>query len=544
MADKVKAVGAASYRFTREDNPMLIWRLVLKLVYLVCLLIALVFKVILFVGRKTFTFAGRLTRNRLTKRSSQPDVLDTVLLNWTPRDSYTVRDLVNGGAAVVGRTGSGKTSSSGRTLAESIVRFPKSGGLILAGKSDDRAFWESLFAKVGRSSDLRVFSPSEPLRFNFMNYAQRLSNEPRNIVNYLQTLGESLRGFDNQPSGDQGKFWKQQDEVMLYSAVVIVKLARGGQVNAPDLQKFIAEAASSQDQITSPQWIAGAHSQWLEAAHKAPKTEIETHDFELAVEYWLGQYPSMATRTRSSIVASVMGILHVFNTGTVRMLASGATNISPDDMFAGKWILVDMCPSVFGIEGSLICSAWKYLTQRAVLKRTVKANDCINVIWADEAQQFVNSHDATYLAQCRSHRGCMVMLSQSLPGYFTAMSGDSGEHQTHSLLANFSHTIVHAVDAVTAEWASKKLGKQREAFISGSLQPATDVFDELFGTPRMTGSYSEQYEPVLQENVFMNGLRTGGRANRYICDAIIIRSGEPFANGANWLWKEFSQELK
>jgi hypothetical protein len=477
-----------------------------------------------------------------TRDSQSPDDLDTVLLNWTSRDPYTVRDLINGGVAVLGRTGSGKSSSSGRLLAESVIRFPRSGGLILAAKPDDRAFWESLFARAGRSDDLRVFSPGGSLRFNFMNYAQKLSNEPRNIVHCLQTLAESLRGFDNRPGGDQEKFWKQQDERLLYSAVVIVKLARGG-VNAPDLQKFIAEAASSPEQITSPQWIAGTHSQWLEAAHQAPKSEVEAHDFELAVEFWLGQFPSMVDRTRSCVIASVMGILHVMNSGTVRMLGSGAINISPDDMLDGKWVLVDMCPAVFGVEGSLVCSAWKYLTQRAVLKRSATANDCINVIWADEATQFVNSHDATYLAQCRSHRGCMVLLSQSLPGYFAAMAGDSGEHQTNALLSQFSHLIVHCVDPITAEWAAKKLGKRREGFFGGSQQPATDVFDELFGTQRMSGSYSEHYEPILQDGVFMNGLRTGGRANRYICDAIVIRSGETFANGESWLWKEFTQEI-
>ena len=36
--------------------------------------------------------------------------LDTVLRNWTPFDPLTLRDLLNGGIAIFGRTGSGKTS--------------------------------------------------------------------------------------------------------------------------------------------------------------------------------------------------------------------------------------------------------------------------------------------------------------------------------------------------------------------------------------------------------------------------------------------------
>jgi len=265
------------------------------------------------------------------------------------------------------------------------------------------------------------------------------------------------------------------------------------------------------------------------------------NDFQLAADYWLGEYPSMADKTRSSILAGVMGLLHVFNTGLVSDLVSGETNITPDDMFEGKWILVNMAPAEWGELGSFICAGWKFLTQRRVLRREAKPSDCINVIWADEAQQFVNSYDAHYIAQCRSHRGCMVFLSQSLPGYYAALKGESGKHQTQSLLANFTHTILHAVDAETAEWAGRKLGKRRETFFGGSSTPPEGIFEELIGNRRFSGSFSEHYENVVQENVFMNGLRTGGKANGNVCDAIVIKSGEPFSSGENWLFRTFSQ---
>ena len=38
-------------------------------------------------------------------------------------DPFRVRDLLNGGVAIFGRAGSGKTSSSGRTLLQAIVNF-------------------------------------------------------------------------------------------------------------------------------------------------------------------------------------------------------------------------------------------------------------------------------------------------------------------------------------------------------------------------------------------------------------------------------------
>lgn len=477
-----------------------------------------------------------------TTASSRNFDLDTTVLEWLPGIPFSARDLVAGGVLLLGRSGSGKTSSSGHLLGRRIVAMPNSGGVIIAAKSEDREMWTRIFQRAGREQDLLVFGPHDPLRFNFLDYARQLNDDPRNIVHCLQTLAESLRGFENRPGTDQEQFWQLQNERALYAAVVVVRLAHGGTVSAPDLQTFISEAATSPEQISDPKWVAGTHSQWLDAAHRAPKSEIEKHDFDLAVEYWLGAYPTMAEKTRSCVVAGVLGLLHVFNTGLVRQLVSGTTTVTPDDTLAGRWVLVDMSPSEWGVAGNLVCSGWKYLTQRALLKRRVFPETGVHTIWMDEAHLHVNSFDATYLAQCRSRRGSMVLLTQSLPGLYAAMPQGTGEHQTHSLLSNFGHIVVHAVDPVSAEWCVKKLGRRREVFHSGSIQPDTDVYNELFGAPRVTGSYSEHYEPVLQDAVFMNGLRTGGPKNGYCCDAIVIRSGEPFSTGANWLRCTFQQE--
>lgn len=78
--------------------------------------------------------------------------------------------------------------------------------------------------------------------------------------------------------------------------------------------------------------------------------------------------------------------------------------------------------------------------------------------------------------------------------------------------------------------------------MGSQLEPVDNrLWQELTGQQKVTTSASEHYESVLQTNTFMNGLRTGGAANGYFCDGIVVRSGEPFANGKNWLWCRFSQ---
>jgi hypothetical protein len=221
---------------------------------------------------------------------------------------------------------------------------------------------------------------------------------------------------------------------------------------------------------------------------------------------------------------------------------STATNVTPDDILAGKWVVVNMAPAEWGDLGALVAAGWKYLLQRRVLRRQAQPGDNIVVVWADEYHQFANSYDAHYLAQCRSHRGCMCVLSQSLASYYAALKGDAGRHQADSLLTNFHTKIFHALgDVKTAEWASGLLGKERQVFIGSSMAPSENLYDDFMGRSKATTATSEHYEAILQTNAFMNGMRTGGPGNGWTADAIVIRSGEPFSTGCNWLWRPFQQ---
>lgn len=484
----------------------------------------------------------RLERGRMKpKVRRMADPLDKPLLHWSSADPFSLRDLLNGGVCITGRSGSGKTSSSGREIGQAIVRERGSGGLILAAKPEDLAMWKGVFEREGRSGDLLEFSPEATLRFNFLGYVLAMGGQTRDVTRCITVIGETLRSADAK-GGESADFWEKEQQRMIYNAVEIVKLATGS-VSAPDIQRFITTAAMNPEQLASPQWRAGYCNQKLADAFEKQKSASQTHDFNLAADYWLSEFPAMAEKTRSSIMTGVMGILHVFNTGVVRELVSTTTTVSPDVMLEGKWVLVNMAPAEWGDSGALIAAGWKYLVQRRVLRRKAKPGDGVVVIWADEYAQFTNSYDAHYLAQCRSHQGCMVVLTQSLHSYYMSMKGDVGKHQADALLTNFATKIYHALgDVQTAEWASNLIGKGREVFVGTSLAPVEDLYAEITGHGKVSTNASEHYEAVLKPNVLLNGLRTGGKANDLICDAVVIRSGEPFSHGQNWLCREFHQK--
>ena len=475
------------------------------------------------------------------RRRSSGDPLDRKLFHWPSGEPFTVRQLLDGGVSVIGRVGSGKTSSSGKHLGRAIVNHPNSCGLISAAKPEDVGMWREIFAEAGRSEDLLEFDADGDLRFNFLAEAMRHGGHTREITRCIITIAETLRSGDR-GRGEDSAFWEREQERMIYNAVEVIKIARKT-VTAQDLQAFVTTAAYLPGQLREPTWRDGFHSRCLQTAYQTDKSPTEAQDFQLAADYWCSEIPNMADRTRSSILTGVLGLLHVFNTGLVRELVSNGTNVSPDDMLdQRKWVLVNLPPASYGSAGTFINAGWKYLTQRRVLRREARPGDPFHVCWVDEAQQFVNSFDGEYLAQCRSHLGCLVFLTQSLQSYFSALKGEGGKHQAKALLANFGHRVVHALgDIESANWASALIGNRLETFLGGSMQPAQSVFDELLGHQQFSGNFSTKLEPVLQPSVFMNGLRTGGARNRFLCDAIVIKSGEPFASGQNWMRIAFSQ---
>jgi len=485
----------------------------------------------------------RKSRARYFPRAhAKSDPLDQSLMWWTKDNPMRLRDLLNGGIAIFGRTGSGKTSGGGAKIGKAVVALPGSGGLILSSKPEDKEFWARIFAESGRANDLLVFEPSGPLRFNVLDNELRAGADTREITQLIMTIGETLKCNSRSGGGENEAFWDQLKERTIYNAVEIVRKATGT-LTASDLQRFISGAANNPQEIASPAWQDGFHNRCLGLAYYAHKSPAEQHDYTLALDFWLKEYPAMDAKPRSSSLADVLNVLHVFCSGTVRQLLSEKSNVGPALLEQGKWIQVHMPIPNFGAVGAFVNGAWKYAVQRHILRRHALHNANPIIIWCDEYQNVVNSFDASFLAECRSHRGAMVVLTQSVHSFYGSMGGPRGKHQADALLTNFAAAkVFHALgDDQTAAYASSLVGKSLQTFIGTSMQPSENLWDDLTDNSKVTTSTSEHYEQVLQNNVFMNGLRTGGKDNGFICDAIVIRSGEPFADGGNAIWVEFNQ---
>lgn len=471
------------------------------------------------------------------------DPLDTVLMFWGKANAFTRRHLLSGGVLILGRPGASKTTGSGMTLARAIVADERSSLLILAAKIDDAVMWRRVFAEKGR--ELLEFSPDDNLRCNMLDFIQNCGGDTREIVDFLMTASEVLRG-ESKGGGEYGSFFQDEERRYFYHAVEILRQA-GVAVSAPNLQRFINGAALSTEQLASEKWREGFHNQCLRTAALREKSVREQHDFGMARDAWCLGWPVMAPKTRSCVLSGMLNSLFYFNSGIARELISTTTNCSPLDMLhGGKSILVN-CPSCeYGPSGVLLSTCWKYLTQKAILARQFKPDDFYHLVWADEAWQVTTSFDQHYAATSRSHGGAMVYLAQSRDSFYSALKGEDGKHFADTLMGMFHHKVFHALgSAEDAEYASSLLGRRLETTFGGQMQPPEDpfnaIFGDMWGQSRVSTSFNEAYQPVLQPRVFLSGLRCGGAANAYLADAIVIRSGEPFHNGENWILATFSQ---
>lgn len=467
------------------------------------------------------------------------DPLDLVLMWLTAADPLTVRHLLNS-LCVFGRTGSGKSSGIGRTLMLKLAACKAASVLILGAKPEDRPEWEAAFRAAGRAKDLVVVEPDGEWRLNLLDLIIKSGGDPRMVTQALSNIAQTLRTSDSDGGEDSG-MWEQQRDRQIYNATVILMAATGG-VSAPDLQRFITGAARNANQISDPTWRAGFHATCITTALDRAKPGRERHDVELAASYFLSELPSLNDRTRSSIEVGTLGLLHALNVGYVRTLLSADTTISPDDLLAGKSILIDMPVAKYGDTGACVNAGVKWAVQTHLLKRVFKPGEQFVVVWADEAQTTVSSYDSVFLAQCRSHGAGMCYLAQSKHSYYAALHGEKGRHQVDALLSNFGLKVFNALgDIETAEWASNLCGKERKLYMGGSSSEGEDVFDAMCGYTRFSGSFSEQLHPVVEGHEFINGLRTGSAANSYVVDAICVRSAEAFSNGRNFIRTSFKQ---
>lgn len=477
--------------------------------------------------------------------------LEYPLLSFAKGDPWTVGAACEG-TIVTGATGAGKSSSSGRLIAESYLSAGM-GGLVLTVKPDERSNWERYCEATGRTGDLLVFGPGTGYRYNFLDAEFRRGGGRAGLTENLGGLFRTVLEIAERNTGggggreDEG-YWKRALQQMVRNAIDLLSLAEG-RVSIPDLYRLLVSSATSIAEAKSDEWRTRSYCYaCLQKADRQGLTESQKADFSLTADYFLLELPGLSDKTRSVIMSTFTSMIDVLNRGVLRDLFCTDTTFTPEQALDGKIIVLDMPVKVFAEVGQFAQVLMKHVFQRAVERRDLRTNCRPVFLWADEAQHFLVADDFMFQTTARSSRVCTVYLTQSYSNLLAVLGGDRGRAQADSLLGNLQTKILHANgDSVTNQWASEMIGRTRQFFINtgSSEERQDDWVAEMIGfIPKTTvnSGMSEQMEFALPPSVFTT-LAKGGPSQNWKTEAIVFQGGRIWqSTGENYVRTTFTQQ--
>src|SRR5581483_4346599 len=362
------------------------------------------------------------------------------LLRWTNTDKWTL-DQATLGILISGATGSGKSSGPFRCVISSFLRAGFS-GLFLVAKPDATAEYLQLAEAEGRRQDVIVFRPDTPEQcFNFLTYETHHFGLNKGVVeNLVALLLQAAEMATRQHGNNHDPFFESAMKALLRHSLFVVIMATG-KVDLDLVLQIVQTLPQNLNDIEEPERLRSM--QLLADADKRCPPERK-HELEMARRYFLWEWPTLADRTRSSISITLSVLLDAFLRYPLREMFLGELTISPDDVLAGKIVIVDVPVKTFDLVGKIAGVLWKYSLQRAIERRPELTNsesiESVRPIFiaADECQFWATgTTDAHFQMTARSARGITVYCTQSIPNFYSEMGGDgTARARVDSLLAN------------------------------------------------------------------------------------------------------------
>ena len=492
----------------------------------------------------------------MRKSTSSPSVsvrrtyLDTPLIEFSdhPDDWWRIRDAVRG-VQIFGSIGSGKTSGSGQTIAMNYLSHGF-GGLVLCAKPGEAKDWLKYAEKAGRSDDIILFQEGSKYQFNFLEYESTRPTKGGgltfNLTELFMTAFKMGQRISGSNSEEREKFWENALKRCINRLIDILKLS-GEKVSvfnmvevlntAPLDIKTAVEISQLEDEQIEKLCKANLCIKCLYHAGVNSVSPQQIRDFNLVSNYFLRDFAMLDDRTRSNIKETFLGYAEPFLSGILNDHFTTTINITPEDTFEGKIIIMDFSVKDYLVSGIYAQCLFKYLWQQAVERRTVTDDTKPVFLWVDESQYFVNEYDTIFQTTARSSRACTVFLTQNISNYHAQMGGKESDARVSSLLGNLATTIFHAnSDSKTNQYASIMIGNALGN--KGNISINRDA--HLNYTTGKTESLNSGYMPQVEPRLFTT-LKAGGEQNNCQVEGVIVVSGKVWSDGKNFNYVMFEQ---
>ncbi len=458
--------------------------------------------------------------------------LRSPVLQLSKKDAWTLGDAYEG-TQIFGATGSGKTSGSGKAIAMSFLAHGF-GGLVLTAKPGEREQWQRYCRAMGRRPPA-VFRIGGPHRFNFLDYERAAAAEGGMTQNLVALFTEVLEAGADKSQRQNDAFWTNALEQLLRNAIDLVILGTDS-LSLPVLYEVIQSAPQDPEDLDDGQWRETSACFRLISDHcDADRPAAAQRDFDAAARYFLREYPTLAEKTRSIIVAMFTGMAEQFIRGAMYDLFCTETTLAPEHAQAGAVIIIDLPVKTHHTVGRFAQVLWKYVFQRATERRDIRTSPRPLFLWADEAQFFVTRRDMHFQSTARSSRAATVYLTQNISNYEDVLGANKPAME--SLLGSFQTKIFHANSGPTNQWAEDLIAKSWHTRSSTNFGPQGDDKRD-----RASMGFSDSLDPDVPAQAFTQ-LRCGGPQNDLLVEAILFKSGRRWhVSGSSAIKVTFKQQ--
>jgi hypothetical protein len=476
-------------------------------------------------------------------------VLDREIVRLSNSDVIRFRDLIEGGCLITGGLGSGKSSTSARTLALSFLSAGY-GGLVLTVKSDETEHWVEYARQTGRKKDLVIFNAASGLSFDPLAYAWAAGGRAAAHIETVVEMFTTLMAVGKVYSPSSGeRYFEQAVEELLRAALVVLSNA-GEPISILSIHRIISSLPVEESQVEDPAWResseCGRVTMKLQARWNSFSLS-QQEDLDIAITHLLSKFITLDPRTRSNIESTWSGLASKFTYDPFRSLfCSGRFDFTPEQCTHERRVLVvDMPVLEYGRDTSrtaqVLC---KIMFQRAWLRHQYKPGCCHGAfLFQDEFALLMQRNEPHFHMVCRGSAIAPVCIT---PNILNIAAEEFGEHdpgaKTLGFLGLLSVKIFHANNETrTNDYAADQIGKVYryiEAYNMGSSEDH-----------QHTGvSASKQLVHIVQPIEFSRLMKPDGE--NPLSQALVYMSGRTFnvskteqnPEGTNFLSVHFSRE--
>jgi hypothetical protein len=467
-------------------------------------------------------------------------VSDIPCLRVNREDRVSLTD----GILVLGAISSGKTSASAALLLRRLLADPRTGLLLLTAHPEEVARILGYIRDARREHDLLLFSRH---RFNALEWGRRMGYSVEDLTALvMQSMEVSGRVERTAPHAQDN--WITSMQSLVRASIQLIALGQDF-LSLYDIHRVLISAPADARDPHRPSWQRDSfcHQLIFQARQRVVRSghSLAQHDLRMVEDYFLRFWAELSPRYKTIVVSVFQAFASPFLYGELYQRCCTGLSLDPRITPRAKIILMDT-PAESTEAHLILQTQMKTCWQLATRRRRLTPQSGLAVCYADEAALYTTSGDGPFLAIARNRKATMVSIGHAIPEFAEKI----GHNATMNVFSHFRTKIFQATnDPETAQYAVSLIGETWQPQLTqtrteshtasgamnllwnGAIRLLAQCYGFSWGTSE---SVTSRLAPQILPHQLAT-LRTGGKANHFLVDVIIVQSSTTWSNDQNFL---------